>query len=112
MKKQNEELSDFLNAPGKIGRLRKRLISLLICVEDIKDDLKANGEEDEEIESLVKKLELLLGEFAMSQQMADRVMTSLAPRERKAFIEEVPDILDVFGWHNKFDEDGNVRDET
>jgi len=112
MKKENEELYDFLYAHGKIGRLRKRLVSLLICIEDIHDELKSNGEEDEEIAGLVKKIELLLSEFAVSQQMADRIIISLTPMERKAFIEEVPGILDVFGWHSKFDEDGNVRDET
>jgi hypothetical protein len=111
-KKQEEELNNFLGQFGKIGQLRKRLIALLISVEDVNVDLNAVGEEIEEIVELVERIEVLLGGFAISQQMADRIIISLTPKQRKQFIEKVPEILDIFGWQEKFDEGGNLCEET
>ena len=110
MKMHEKELFDLLHETGKIGRLRKRLVALLLCIEDIHENMKENDEEDEEISFLVKKIERTLSEFATSQRLADRMIIGLTPQERKAFIKEIPDLLDIFGWRNKFDEDGSIRD--
>lgn len=88
-----------------------RLVSLLLSVEDIHADMRENGEDDEEVLNFAKNLEHILSEFAASQQTADRMIIGLTPLERKAFIEEVPEVLDLFGWHDKFDEDGNIMGE-
>jgi hypothetical protein len=110
MKKQEEELKRFLEQFGKIGELRKRLISILVSVEDVHAELRANGEDAEDIVELAKKIELLLGEFALSQRMADRMIIGLTPRQRKDLIQEIPEIVDIFGWQKKFDENGNLKD--
>jgi len=112
MEKRDEEIFSFLDQFGRAGQLRKRLISLLISVGDMYADLKTSGEETEEVVGLAKKIELLLGEFAVSQSMANRMFIGLEPRVRKAFLEEIPELMDIFGWHDEFDEGRDFREES
>ena len=101
----------ILSESGTIGKLRQKIIALLLMVEDLSNDLEnGNHGELENARDLIEKLELLLNEFSTSQNIADKILANLTPEKRMVIQKEAPELFDIFGWHDKIGKNGDIND--
>jgi hypothetical protein len=111
MERSSGEANDFLYESGTLGKLRIQLISFLLFAEKIRAELKnAREAEVEEIDKLIEHFEILLNNFATAQQFADKMIIRLNDEERKFLFQKLPKIQEIFGWDDKIDKDGNIKD--
>src|SRR4030042_477587 len=109
MENWSEELFRFLNDSGKIGMLRKYTISFLITVQELTAEFYTLEDRDcEEAGRLIKNIEFHLHQLTLHQQNADRMFLEMRKEDRQAFYREAPGILELFGWHDKVNEDGDI----
>ena len=106
-----KELSRLLYSKGKNERLRKQLIAFLVYIEKLRDDLKlVENSESEYLNELIREIESLINDFTAAQKVADRTIISLKNEHRKTLLEKLPGIFELFGWQEKIDENGELKD--
>jgi hypothetical protein len=111
MSDHEKALLKILAESGTIGKLRQKIIALLLMVEDLGTTFEdENDEEFKNAQNLIEKLELLLHEFSTSQKIADKILTDLSPEKRMVIQKEAPELFDIFGWHDKVGENGDIND--
>ena len=109
MENSYEELFKFLNDSGKLGSLRKYLISILLNMEELRTDVETpETHRYEETDSLVRDIEFQLNQLSKCQQIADKLFIDMGKEGRQALYREAPELFRLFGWHDKINEAGDI----
>ena len=94
---------------GTLGKLRIQLLSFMLFADKIRTDSINTPDSDiKEIDRLIEHFELFLKDCAVSQQFADKMVVNLNDEERKLLFQKLPQIQEIFGWRDKFDEEGKI----
>lgn len=110
MKNDITEISELLNEKGTVGNLRKKILSFLLCVEEINELNKKSEREFEEVDITVSHIEHILKDLLVIQQLADETILKMSDEQRRLLKKEAPNVLEIFGWQDKIDEDGKFID--
>ena len=105
MEVNDDELHKFLNPNEKLGKLRRLLVAFLLRLEDIREILLlVDGNEPEELNLWIEKINSLVHDFAEVQRIADRTIIDFSISKRKTLYKELPEAFEIFGWKHKTDE--------
>jgi len=109
MENSSEELFNFMSDSGKLGSFRKYLISFLLRVEEFMADVGTPDAHDfEETHKLIQNIEFQLHQLTRYQQNADKMLLDMRKEDRRMLYREAPWVLELFGWHAKINEAGDI----